>query len=394
MVALFASPATLSYAGCRVAAVEHRVLEMAVQKVRVRGRMRWRARVVVDGRRAVAYRDRKDDAVEAEAELRQRLKAPAAEERETPTLAAFAAEYLETYVATNNRPSTAREKRRCLGRGLLPILGHLRLDKIGPREIERFKAKRLGKPLAPKTVNEETGLLGAMLRVAHQWGYLESVPPIQRLKVPPASFEFLDFDEAARLAAAAQDAPSPYNAMIPFAMLTGLRLGELRGLKWDDVDLVAARIHVRRAADDEGALGPPKSGRARIVDLPNRAVAVLREHKHLRGPFVFSRDDGTMLQRWHCECDSVEVKGDGPLMKVCRRAGLRRIGWHALRHTYASHLVMRGAGLSAVQALLGHSTITMTMRYAHLSPGAKREVAGLLDLSGGTTGDTAEGVGA
>ena len=68
-----------------------------------------------------------------------------------------------------------------------------------------------------------------------------------------------------------------------------------------------------------------------------------------------------------------------PIWSACRRAGLRQIGWHVLRHTFASHLVMKGAPLKAVQELLGHATIEMTMRYAHLSPSVRRDAVKLLD---------------
>jgi len=68
-----------------------------------------------------------------------------------------------------------------------------------------------------------------------------------------------------------------------------------------------------------------------------------------------------------------------PLWRACRKAGLRQIGWHVLRHTYASHLAMRGAPLKAIQELLGHATIEMTMRYSHLSPGVRRDVVRMLD---------------
>src|SRR5882762_7301135 len=69
-----------------------------------------------------------------------------------------------------------------------------------------------------------------------------------------------------------------------------------------------------------------------------------------------------------------------PIWRACKRAGLRPISWHVLRHTFASHLVMRGVPLKAVQELLGHATIEMTMRYAHLSPDARRDAVGVLDL--------------
>ena len=68
-----------------------------------------------------------------------------------------------------------------------------------------------------------------------------------------------------------------------------------------------------------------------------------------------------------------------PLKRACKRAGLRQIGWHVLRHTFASHLVMRKAPIKAVQELMGHSTITMTERYAHLSPDVRKDAVRLLD---------------
>ena len=68
-----------------------------------------------------------------------------------------------------------------------------------------------------------------------------------------------------------------------------------------------------------------------------------------------------------------------PLWRACRRAGLRRVGWHILRHTFASHLVMRGVPLKAVQELLGHTTIQMTMRYSHLAPEIGRQAVAVLE---------------
>jgi site-specific recombinase XerD len=85
---------------------------------------------------------------------------------------------------------------------------------------------------------------------------------------------------------------------------------------------------------------------------------------------VFCTMDGRMLKY---------TELPHPLWRSCRKAGLRMIQWHSLRHTFASHLVMRGVPLKAVQELLGHSTIQMTMRYAHLAPQVTRDAVNLLD---------------
>ena len=76
-----------------------------------------------------------------------------------------------------------------------------------------------------------------------------------------------------------------------------------------------------------------------------------------------------------------DSESKNPLAHACKRAGLRPIGWHCRRHTFASHLAMRGATLKVIQDLLGHSTIVMTMRYAHLAPEVGRDAVRLLDAA-------------
>jgi integrase len=112
-------------------------------------------------------------------------------------------------------------------------------------------------------------------------------------------------------------------------------------------------------------VGLPKGGRERTVDLPALAVEALKAHRHLCGPYAFCRPDGRPLTAGMTK---------HPLRRALRMAGASRpevcIGWHDLRHTYGNHLVMRGVVLKIIQELMGHATIEMTMRYAHLLPGA------------------------
>jgi integrase len=205
-----------------------------------------------------------------------------------------------------------------------------------------------------------------MLVVARKRGLIEFVPDVEWLKRDQVEFDFLDFAEAERLLAAAH---GEWRTMILTALRTGMRHGELIGLRWQDVDLVAGRVVVRQNVVN-GKIGTPKSGKPREIPLGVEARIALKEHRHLRGPLVFCSMSGGLL-------GIVDTRL--PLWRACKKAGLRQIGWHALRHTFASHLVMRGASMKAVQELLVHSSIQMTMRYAHLAPEVVNETVRLLD---------------
>jgi integrase len=288
------------------------------------------------------------------------------EKTQVPTLSEFEARFL-TYSETNNKPSAVYAKRWVLKIHLVPAFGTTRLDRIGPAEIEAYKAEKLKEAQSKKSINNHLTVLRKLLNLAVEWGVLGHAPKVKAFKVPPQDYEFLSLEETPRLLVAVDH---NWRCMVVVALRTGLRLGELLALKWHDIDLKAGRIIVRRSLwqDQEGS---PKSGRNRLVDLSDEALAALKAHQHLRGPYVFCHEDGGRLAH-------SEVKEIVP--RACKRAGLaKRLTWHDLRHSFASHLVMRGATLKAVQELLGHATIDMTMRYSHLSPDVRRQTVKLLD---------------
>lgn len=300
------------------------------------------------------------DAAPTEAEIK---------EKEVPTLAEFGEEFIDTYATSNNAPSEVTSKKAHLKLYLKPDLGDRRLNEITVRDVEKLKATLLKRELSPKTINNALGTLSRLLSYAVEAEVIATMVTIKRLKVPPPAFDFLTFEEADRLLEAARKHSADWHAQIFTALRTGLRYGELCELRWSDVDLVAGRLLVRRSFT-RGKVKTPKSNRTREVPLSPDTVAVLKAHRHLRSELVFCKPDGG--RRIHRRAD-VAIK------KICKRAGLRNIGWHVLRHSFASHLVMLGRSVKEVQELLGHSTITMTMRYAHLAPTVKREAVALLD---------------
>jgi len=314
-------------------------------------------------------------AEQLERELLNQLAGGGPRRAEVPLLEDFAKEFVTIYATVNNKPSEVDTKRDVLDQHLVPHFKGLRLDAIDLRKIEAYKASKLGgeKPLSPKTINNHLTVLRKLLDVAVEWKRLSHVPKFKWLKVPKPRFDFFDFDEAERLIAGA--APE-WRCMITLGLRTGLRIGELLALRWEDVDLRAAHLNVRQAVA-RGRIGTPKGGRSREVPLSPQALDALKAHRHLRSKLVFCDPKGELLARGECKW---------PLWSASRRAGLRQVGWHVLRHTFASHLVMRGVSLKAVQELMGHATIEMTMRYAHLAPSVHREAVALLDGAAAISG--------
>src|SRR5262249_17204665 len=294
--------------------------------------------------------------------------------KEVPTFGNFSVKFL-THAKTNNKYSTLKAKQDILRKHLVPMFGNKRLDKIDSYQVEKYKAAKLDKGLSPKTINNHLTVFRKMMALAVDWHETDKLPKVSWMKVPKPDFDFLSFEEADRLVAAAEP---DWRTMVIVALHTGLRLGELTALQWDCVDLVAGRLVVKRNLY-RGRLGVPKNGRSRELPLSRSALRALKDHRHLRGRWVFCTPKGEPLNAYN-RCENA-------IARQCRRAGLRPLGWDTLRHTFASHLVMRGAPLKAVQELMGHATIEMTMRYSHLTPQMSIETVRLLDARGQHGGD-------
>jgi len=195
---------------------------------------------------------------------------------------------------------------------------------------------------------------------------------IKLLPVEKGAAAFHDFEEYERLVDVARAIDQRTYLIVLLGGEAGLRCGEMIALEWGDVDLAKRQLCVRRS-DWNGQVGTPKGGRQRYVPLTRRLTAALVEHRHLRSTRVLCRDNGTPFTRQIVQ---------GRMLLAARRANVRR-GVHILRHTFCSHLSMRGAPPKAIQELAGHADLTMTQRYMHLSPAALDAAIGLLDRPSG-----------
>ncbi len=305
--------------------------------------------------------------------------APAAE---VPTLAEFATEWMSTYVRVHSKPSGALLKDLCLSNHLVPFFGKQRLDAITQRQIEGFKAHQIDKGLKPASVNRHLSVLGRLLRCAMEWRLIGEMPTINTLPEPQADFDWLRPAEVGRLLDIARSMRPQWFVFFLLAVRTGMRKGEIYGLHWRSVDFGARRITVEHNCW-RGRLGTPKNGKTRVVPMTADLVEALSAwRQHSAGEIVFPNKEGGLV--------SGQTTANEALSRALKKAGLRHVRFHDLRHTFASHLVLQKCSLKVVQVLMGHSSVRMTERYAHVADEQLVAAVDVLDglgFKGEETGD-------
>jgi integrase len=264
---------------------------------------------------------------------------------------------------------------------LVPFFGDVTLDRISPREIEQFIAVKLADGLSPKSIRNVLIFLGGIYAYAELHG-LVTTNPVRRVEKPrsPERTEVRFLDEA-ELEALLRGVPGDAlggveRALYVTAAMTGLRMGELLGLRWEDIDWTARRVRVRQAFV-RGEFTTPKSARgSRSVPLGTRVAAELEALSRLTGygadaDLVFAHPQiGKPLDR----------------SKVLKRfkaafaaAGVREVRFHDLRHTFGTRMAAPGIPMRTLQEWLGHRDFATTLIYADYQPSARE--ADLVDAA-------------
>ena len=274
------------------------------------------------------------------------------------------------------KPSAIRDYEINLRARVIPALGRRRLTDVGRLELQDYVDRLVAEGRGAATIRNTIMPLRTIYRRAVARGDL-TVNPTAGLEVPAVENRrdrIADPMEAAALIAAVQPRD---RALWATAMYAGLRRGELQGLRWDDVDLAAGVLRVRRGWDPEkGEIDTKSRMGRRTVPLTAILRDVLVEHRMDRGAddphaLVFGRtphtpfDPNTVYQRTR---------------KLWKAAGLTPISFHECRHTFASMMIAAGVNAKALCTYIGHANISETFdRYGHLMPGNEDEAAGLLE---------------
>ena len=236
-------------------------------------------------------------------------------------------------------------------------------ESITPQDIER---RFEGEKWSAATINRHRALLSLTYRLAIRNGKIKENPArlVRHRLEDNARIRFLSPEEETKLREAIENASPERIAELELALNTGLRLSEQYRLRWEDVSFTRRTLTIQRS----------KNGATRHVPLNKAALGALESLAKRTSGSEFVCGGPTVPRRW--------------FEPVVRAAGLQAFTWHCLRHTFASRLVMAGVDIRTVQELLGHKTISMTVRYSHLAPKHTLAAVERLDAPTGEPSDT------
>lgn len=311
-------------------------------------------------------------------------------------LSVFLDKWLEDTVQDKVAPATYQSYEELVRLHIAPELGGTALGDLQPLDVQEWMKRERDSGLSARRVQYAHAVLRAALGQAQDWGMIDQnvakrarPPRVSTPKVHP-----YDADEARTLLSAVRE--HRLGALFTVAISTGLRQGEILGLRWDDLDLEAGQLHVRHTlhwinGKRDWTLAEPKTDRsARTLDLPTVTLVSLEAHRirqvveqRIAGmlwqdhDFVFTTPTGRPLEG---------ANVTHTFHRILKSAGLRRQRFHDLRHTAASLWLSQGLQLREIMEALGHSQISLTANlYTHLQPAMRREAANRMDavLSGG-----------
>lgn len=283
----------------------------------------------------------------------------------------------------NVKPRTLQSYSEQIERRLNPRFGHLQVRSISTEAIELFISDLTGDSatISPTTVGHTLTALKSIFKTGVTWDYLSKNPAIN-VKKPRTTKQEMDFLKPGEIKELLDAADERHYPLLLTACLTGMRRGELLGLKWEDIDFSSSTITIRRSASGTKLVETKTSTSRRRIVMAPILVDKLKEcqtKQIVDGPdnplgLVFPSLAGTPIDGGHC------------LKRIfwptLSRAGLRRVRFHDLRHSFAASLISNNAPLKFVQAQLGHSSIQVTADvYGHLLPESEALAVSALQAS-------------
>jgi len=318
----------------------------------------WRVEYFLNGKRRTKQFPTRALAKAFEAKVRlKRFVEP--EKRVNLTFQQFAQQWMEKYCRLRKAESQWIEDESMLRNHLNPAFGKIKLEKLDPSHLEQVQQKLSGR-LKPKSINNITNLAKTMLGQAVKWRYLLVNPflLVDSLRVGEQDFDFWTIEERESFLSHCYRLDAGFAEIVEFATHTGLRVGEIHGLRRDCLDFSRRTIVVKRNYVDKTKKHYEFNKTKTIGQLPmnQRTFEILSARENLPPEELVFKASSAI-------CDYSEK-----LKRLAKKSGVKQIRFHDLRHTYASCLVMAGVDIFVVKELMRHANIKMTLRYSHLDP--------------------------
>lgn len=245
---------------------------------------------------------------------------------------------------------------------LKEAFGNIQLRHLSTKLLEQFQTERTQKGNKPATVNRLIATVKHCIHKGYQWEMLseETFKRVRQVKLLEENNRRLRFLSQPECQALIDNCNGNTKAIVIMALNTGMRKGEILSIKWEQVDLRHGFIF----------LGITKNGERREIPINDTLRSVIKSlPTRLNVPYLFY--------------DAVTGNSFNDIKRsfstAMRRAGISDFHFHDLRHTFASHLVMAGVDITTVSKLLGHKSLTMTLRYSHLAPAHMAKALDILD---------------
>lgn len=338
--------------------------------IRKRPDGRWEARYTTpDGRQKSVYAKTEKEVTAKLRNALHELDSGAWREPSKLTVGEWLHIWLSDYQGHNAERTVA--KYRCItNKHFIPTLGKVKLSALSPMHVRRLITDL--NSLKPVTVKNYVRILGAALECAVESRLIKE-NPVDNAKVPrvpPSRFTVVDGASIQAFISAAEDTPYPNE--LKLMLWTGLRVGEVRGLRWSDIDMENRTCHVQRQLhpqrNDLQRFTPPKYGEDRIIHLPAEAVAILKDQRRRQAEQRLAAggwDDDEISKDLVFRMSTGAAHNDRTIYKAVKAAG-KAIGNpelhpHDLRHSYAVAALRSGVDVKTVQHNLGHKTAQMTL---------------------------------
>lgn len=318
---------------------------------------------------------RKKDAVAYLAKIQASMIDGTYQNIEKIAFSTFVELWMENYAVIHTKPSTLYNYRSMLDSSLIPYFQDMPLARITSSEVQKYLKHKLATGVKSVTATKSLTLLKGMLTQAVEWDYLK-INPAASVKPPrqeSTEVEPLDIEQIKDFLGVLD---GQWHAFFFTLIFTGMRLGEVRALKWSDIDWDNHSIRVQRSIW-RGEFQTPKTKKSiRNIGMSPKLAKVLLEHQKKcpssHYDLVFCSESGEVL-----DDSNIRKRVFKPALKL---AGLGDKRIHDLRHTYASLLIHQGENIQYVKEQLGHESITTTVdRYSHLMPNVHIEASRKLD---------------